>query len=1102
MKDSCQRSHEYDFLVDDLGFLIMEPPKNTATKDKNWLAVGQRYRDTSGLLRGVPGTANSSEYKDRITVPGTVYTDKLGVCKVVEVATYAFYNAQYVEAVTLPGTMKRIAHYAFLFCWGMEEIKLPEGLEAIENKAFRCCLHLRNITIPDSVRELGEGAFEGCFALEKVVIGKGVRFLTQTFRGDARIKEVICRSPVPPVVDEYTFDARVYNNVLYVPYNRWLEYKEHPMWGKFKRIEPIKETIPGIDNNFWIDNIHYHETSAQSEEMYVKESVSRIPEITIPRKVDYANQNYTIVAIGKEAFKEKTNLETITLPDTIRLIKEFAFFGSSLKSIKLSNSLYGIGKGAFGNCLKLKEIDIPARVEYLGECAFDGCTGLERITLHDGLMVLGDYCLNQTHKLKPFTIPSTVQIIGPKACRQVGIECGEEWALKIPDSVNTMGDEAFRGCNLSSVTIGKGLTRIEDRAFSNTTLKEIFLPDTITSIGTEAFGGVKKNLQTVTCMALTPPVVEQIAFDPISCEHAKLIVPAAALAAYKAHPIWGSFKEIVGIGDDGRPVVPLKDDCFMFDGICYHIEDADAKQVFVTALPDALPDAGTYKGDLVIPPTVTYRDETYDVVGIGKEACMWCKELVSVDIPDSVISVGKRAFKDCRNLVRLTLHNGLLKIGEEAFENLIKLKSYTIPDTVREIGPFAFAQTAIGKYGEEPWDLIIPDSVVSLGRSAFAFYGNFRRVTIGKGVRKIETNLFFNSKMKELFIPDNVSDIDTEAFISYENNLKTIICMCAPWPPRIESNVFSDETFKNVTLKVPAHAISHYKSYAIWCNFKNIVAVDNDNRLSDEFFMADGIRYLIHDADAKEVWMTALPDGEKYKGDLAIPPSVKYKNETYAVKGIEKDACLWCENLVSVDIPGSVETVGESAFGECRNMVRLTLHNGLRVIEKSAFKNLFKLKSYTIPDTVREIGPAAFAQTAIGEDGEKPWDLIIPDSVVSLGASAFAFYTNFRRVTIGRGISKIGANILFNSKMKELFIPDTVTEIGDEAFMSYKSQENNRCKLRTITCMATTPPKMPAMKAFREETFKSATLKVPASALDAYKADAQWGKFKKIEAVS
>ena len=120
------------------------------------------------------------------------------------------------------------------------------------------------------------------------------------------------------------------------------------------------------------------------------------------------------------------------------------------------------------------------------------------------------------------------------------------------------------------------------------------------------------------------------------------------------------------------------------DGIFYNILKK-AKYAEVTS--------GDYKyrGDVIIPETITVDNVVYNVTSIGDWAFSECSGLTSVTIPNSVTSIGNRAFSGCSGLTSITIPNSVTSIGNEAFKGCSGLTSVTIPNSVTSIGFSAFS---------------------------------------------------------------------------------------------------------------------------------------------------------------------------------------------------------------------------------------------------------------------------------------------------------------------------------------------------------------------------------------------------------------------------
>ena len=147
--------------------------------------------------------------------------------------------------------------------------------------------------------------------------------------------------------------------------------------------------------------------------------------------------------------------------------------------------------------------------------------------------------------------------------------------------------------------------------------------------------------------------------------------------------------------------------------------------------------------------------------------------------------------------------------------------------------------------------------------------------------------------------------------------------------------------------------------------------------------------------------------------------------------------------LTSIDIPNSVTSIGDEAFWGCSGLTSITIPNSVTFIGDGAFHDCTGLTSVNIHDLDAWCkidfnnfysNPLYYAQHLF-IDGEEPTDLVIPESVTSIGGYAFYGCTGLTSVTIGKSVTSIGGYAFYGcSGLTSVTIPNSVTSIGEEAF--------------------------------------------------------------------
>ena len=184
----------------------------------------------------------------------------------------------------------------------------------------------------------------------------------------------------------------------------------------------------------------------------------------------------------------------------------------------------------------------------------------------------------------------------------------------------------------------------------------------------------------------------------------------------------------------------------------------------------------------------------------------------------------------------------------------------------------------------------------------------------------------------------------------------------------------------------------------------------------------DGIYYNLI-SKAKEAEVTRNPD--KYTGSVTIPESITYDGTEYSVTSIGEYSFYNCKDMTSVTIPNSVTSIGNVAFSGCDGLI------SLHISDIAAWCNIRFGGSGAS-------NPLYYAQHFYLND-EEITDLIIPNTVTSIGYLAFAYCKCLTSVTIPNSVTSIGEAAFVYSHLTSVTIPNSLISIGDDAFGSCTS---------------------------------------------------------------
>ena len=255
-------------------------------------------------------------------------------------------------------------------------------------------------------------------------------------------------------------------------------------------------------------------------------------DINIPEKL--GDSNYTVTAIGDDAFRGCSALKKVTIPQSVTSIGDSAFAGChNLDSVTINDAATSIGNRAFTECPLTTTLSLGKKITTIGDEAFYDCRGLTSVTIPPSVTSIGKKAFLQCIHLKTLSfgenIKTNIETIGDDAFYY----CIELESVTIPQSVTSIGNDAFGQCHdLQSLTIKDAATSIGHRAFLGcTSLETISLGENIKTIGYHAFNSCTSiNLTNVT-IPENVTTIRPGTFD--YCTHLEYIMLPAGLTSFQ-----------------------------------------------------------------------------------------------------------------------------------------------------------------------------------------------------------------------------------------------------------------------------------------------------------------------------------------------------------------------------------------------------------------------------------------------------------------------------------------------------------------------------------------------------------------------------------------
>ncbi|MDO4787651.1 MAG: leucine-rich repeat protein, partial [Johnsonella sp.] len=356
------------------------------------------------------------------------------------------FNQKTINSVKIPEGYIGIGSFAFGFCGISGKLELPSSLEYIGSIAF-FRNEITEVSFPEKITEIEEIAFRGnrltkiefkgeitsigrlAFAenrLENINIPDSLEYIGEqaftTNTGNSAYDKVVLRTKSGnnpknlPDKENYIIDPKGSGNQDNIDYTKWTK-----------------------------EDFVYQGQSIEGFSEIGRKKIKRNKKLELPALTP---EGEPLLKVGTDAFRNLNQgyeIESVSLPDTIREIEDYALQFNDLREVKLPKDLERLGMGVFMSNPDLGKVEFNDKLKFVDQACFYMCP-LKKI--------------------------------------------------RLPESLEVIMNAAFRSCSLTEVEFaGNRLERIEGLAFADNQLERIALPEGLKTVGNQAFGNSEINIE-------------------------------------------------------------------------------------------------------------------------------------------------------------------------------------------------------------------------------------------------------------------------------------------------------------------------------------------------------------------------------------------------------------------------------------------------------------------------------------------------------------------------------------------------------------------------------------------------------------------------------
>ena len=813
--------------------------------------------------------------------------------------------------------LTQIGDSAFLST-SISKVNLPDSLQYLGQFSFAGTF-LSEVSVPKNVNEFGCGAFASCHYLQNIYVD-----------------------------DENAY----YVDVDGVAYSKDLKTLHEYPAGRTDTVYDILSSVELVQTSSFYGSFNLH---------YVNfpEGLKTIGEYAFYECINIYQHNlpYSLETIQRYAFAYNNSLNGIDIPTNVIQISNYAFMGDynmSYVNFAEDSKLARLSYGSFAYC-GIYSFRIPANVSTIAQDVFIGCPSLYSITFaqNSKLESVSAYLFKGCNNLQYIYFEPGSQLTSIQAHAFEGMQ--NLYSIDFGDAkITNVDNYAFRYCeSLQNITLPNTVEYIGRYAFYDCkSLSSINIPESVEFIGRYAFY-LTNNLNVYFESSLLPLAVQ---------ENWDYGINGYYVGVFETYTE-GDY-ELAKLNNGTAGII-------RYNG-SENIVDLTNLNVGTITQIGGYAFEGTSVEGIVLPSSLKAIDRHAFANSSIKE----------IAIPKNVEQIGDYAFYNS-SLSKISFEEGstLQKIGMYAFSSTKELGNITLPKTLKYLGSYAFLQsglqtvnfedgielTEIKEGAFQATNLVtvkIPNSITLIDHNAFRDNASLEKVDFGTAKVQIMTNVFYNTGLKEVYIPETVEYIGEYSFVGLKKLTSFNVSENNEHYASKDGVLYSKDYKKLIAYpgnKTGSFKIPNTVEVIGFGAFENskLTKVDFEQGIN---LLTFGYRAFYNSLSLKEI---------------NIPESVV---------SIDYYAFAMCQSLETVIFAPNSKLTGiyEGAFYGCTSLRNITIPDEIYEISDYAFSGCLSLDKLPITENSKLLGiyEHAFENTAITE-------LKLPASLIDIGSYAF-----------------------------------------------------------------------------------------------------------------